>query len=198
MGKRIGTLLEKNMEKIFRLAGFNTKRNTRLEGYEIDVLAWWNETRIIIQCKQYERSRLNLADVIHEWNSKNQIIKVDKVIIVVFGQDVEGWQRELANQLNITLWGEPEIDEAETIAINKGTNSLGEILGMLNLKKSIEDVPIRSKEKDLMNVVKVFGIIFLLIITITIPLLLIVWIIIFIVWVVKNKKKTLLKNKRKK
>jgi len=197
MGKRIGTLLEKNIEKIFRLAGFITLRNLHMKGYEVDVLAEWNDLKIIIQCKQYERSRLNLQDVIHEWNSKNQIIKADKIIIVVFGQDVEEWQRELANQFGIILWGEPEMDEVETLVINKGVNSLGDILEMLNLKESVRETPIRTREMDLMNVAKVFGFILLLIWSIAFPPFFILFII-FVIWLVYHRKNVNIRKKKSK
>ena len=192
MGRRIGSLLEKNVEKIFRLAGFNTMKNVTQKGYEVDVLAEWNNTKIIIQCKQYERSRLNLQDVIHEWHSKNDIIKADKVVIVVYGQDAEEWQRDLAAQFNIALWDEKDMDEIDEYVMKNRENSLGNLLERLDLKEPIDnvsDLEMGLKQRDITNIVKVFGIVFLLIVSLAFPPLLIIDIILFIIWLV-NKSKT--------
>jgi len=62
MGQRSGTLLERNVSRLFRLVGFNPQNNVFIEGYEIDVFVQVESYNIVIECKQYERSSLSVRN----------------------------------------------------------------------------------------------------------------------------------------
>ena len=90
-----------------------------ISGYEIDVYAEYNNYKIAVQCKQYERSNLNIRDTIHEWDSKRKKINVDKIIIMVYGQEITQGNKSLANDFDITLWDEDDMDRIELILIDE-------------------------------------------------------------------------------
>jgi len=119
MVTRRGTLLEKNVDKIFRLADFNTKRNVFINGYEVDVFAELEGVKIIIQCKQYESAKLSVRDALHQWDSKNKFILADKCILVIYGQDVNSGDRDIAKKLDIILWDEKDLDRIEILSSEK-------------------------------------------------------------------------------
>ncbi|MBT3940910.1 hypothetical protein HOF46_02665 [Candidatus Woesearchaeota archaeon] len=113
MGTRQGTLLEKNILKIFKQAGFRVKHQERIKRYEIDVFAEdiENNLSIIIECKQYEKSPINVVNLIHQWCSKNSEINASFVIIALYGVKLSERDILLAKKFNITLWDEADIED---------------------------------------------------------------------------------------
>lgn len=109
MAVRKGSLLEENVESIFSSAGFNTETNTFLADYEIDVHAEIGDLEIIAECKQYEKSNLQVRNLIHEWTGKNKSIESDIVILVIYGQEISEEEKTLAKDENIIIWDEDEI-----------------------------------------------------------------------------------------
>jgi hypothetical protein len=107
--KSRGDALEKSVEFIFGSAGFKTQRNVRLSKYEIDVLAEIGDRKIVIECKNYQESSLTIRNLVHQWNSKNQIIKANKVIIVLAGLNVKESDHQLANQFDMEVWDEKDL-----------------------------------------------------------------------------------------
>ena len=71
MASRKGSLLEKNLEQLFKLTGFNPELNKFYKGYEIDVFLRIENKYVGIECKQYENSNLSVRNIIHQWDSKN-------------------------------------------------------------------------------------------------------------------------------
>lgn len=116
MVTRRGTLLEKNVEKIFKLFGFVTKRNVYINGYEVDVYAQGYGLDIAIQCKQYESASLNVRDLLHEWDSKNKFIAADRIVVSIYGQEVIPENRIVADRLGIILWDEKDLDRVELLS----------------------------------------------------------------------------------
>jgi Holliday junction resolvase len=145
MVTRRGTLLEKNIEKIFNLAGFNTQRGVFISGYEVDVFAKLKKHTVAIQCKQYESASLNIRDLIHEWDSKNKFIRADRVVIMVFGQEVKKEHRDLAKRLGIVIWDEKNMEYVEDKVINERDNAQEELLKIIDMKL---DVEIKSKKRS--------------------------------------------------
>lgn len=107
--KELGSTLEKNVEYIFQSAGFKTQRNVKIAKYEIDVLANIGIRKIVIECKNYQKSKLTIRNLIHQWHSKNEIIKAGKIIIVIAGNDIKDSDIKLANKFNIELWNEKDL-----------------------------------------------------------------------------------------
>ena len=103
MPKRHGSYLEESIAILFNKAGFKTKLNSRINGYEIDVLASRGNYRIAIECKQYERSRITIRNILHQWASKSNMINVDQIIIAIAGQKPKEEDYKLAKQLNLVL-----------------------------------------------------------------------------------------------
>ncbi len=128
-----GGALEKNVEFVFQSAGFETQRNVKLAKYEIDVLAKIGDRNIVIECKNYQNSNLVIRNLIHQWNSKNQIIKANKIIIVLAGISIKQSDRELAGKFYIELWNESDITDLFNLSLKP--NELREkLLSKISLK----------------------------------------------------------------
>ena len=155
MVTRRGTLLEKNVEKIFKIMGFETKRNYFINGYEIDVYATLGHFSVAVQCKQYEQSTLNIRDVIHQWDSKNKKINADKIILMIYGQDIEERHVELGKELDITVLGEPELDLLENLIIKDDDFSKNKVLKILGINKSFGKIA-EEAEQSKSKVGKIF------------------------------------------
>jgi hypothetical protein len=106
-----GNALENNVEFIFQSAGFETQKNVRIAKYEVDVLAKIGDRNIIIECKNYQSSNLVIRNLIHQWNSKNHIIKANKIILVIAGVNIKKSDEELADEFNIEIWGENDLTD---------------------------------------------------------------------------------------
>lgn len=106
-----GNALEKNVEFIFQSAGFSTQRNVKIAKYEIDVLAEIGVRNIVIECKNFQNSNLVIRNLIHQWNSKNELIKANKLILVLAGVKIKTSDIELANKFDIELWDENTLTE---------------------------------------------------------------------------------------
>jgi len=102
--KNKGAALEKAIEFIFKTAGFETQKNVFIAKYEIDVLVKVGDRNIIIECKNYQNSSLSIRNLIHQWNSKNKIIKASKVIIAVAGLKIKPSDIKLSNKFDIEIW----------------------------------------------------------------------------------------------
>lgn len=109
MAKRSGSYLEESVAVLFRKAGFNTKLNTWLDGYEIDVLAYKGDYKIAIECKHYENSHIIIRNILHQWASKINSIKVEKVVVVIAGQNPSKEDYKLAKELGIILVDDDKI-----------------------------------------------------------------------------------------
>lgn len=109
--KHIGSVLEKNVEFIFQSAGFETQRNVREAKYEIDVLARIGDRKIVVECKNYQNTKLPVRNLIHQWHSKNEVIKASKVVLVIAGGDVKNSDYQLANKFNIEIWTESDLSD---------------------------------------------------------------------------------------
>lgn len=106
-----GGALEKSVEFIFQSAGFETIRNKKVAKYEVDVLARIGDRNVVIECKNMQNGTLTIRNLIHEWSSKNQIIKASKVILVIVGVNIKTSDTELASKLNIELWNESDLTD---------------------------------------------------------------------------------------
>ncbi|MFH1917697.1 MAG: restriction endonuclease [Nanoarchaeota archaeon] len=115
MPKRAGSYLEESVSVLFNKAGFKTKLNSRINGYEIDVLASKGNYNIAIECKQYERSHLTIRNILHQWASKSNIINVDKIMVAIAGQIPKEEDYKLAKQLNIILIDDYTIHKLNSI-----------------------------------------------------------------------------------
>ena len=121
-----GDILEQHVEHLFKTANFKTQRNVRIASYEIDVLAELGDRKIVIECKNYQNSSLTIRNLIHQWSSKNKLINAHKVIIVVAGISLSESDKNLAAELDITLWGEDDLAELFTESLKP--DSFKEIL----------------------------------------------------------------------
>ena len=141
--KEIGDALEKNVQHIFNIAKFQTTRNERIVGYEIDVKATIGNKLIIIECKNYQNSSITIRNLIHQWSSKNELINADKIIIVIAGKKFSESDLDLASKLNIELWSENDLSELFSLSLNP--DALREKL--LN-KITFREIPVNEKYRD--------------------------------------------------
>jgi len=137
--KRHGSLLEKDVARLFKLLGFRVERNSILNGFEVDVYVRAKGLKIIIECKQYEKSRINITNLIYQWNGKNKKIGADKVIIVIYGQDFTSRDSKIGKEEDVILWGEEEIDKYLDLAINKKEDGIDDLL---------KDIGLDTEESD--------------------------------------------------
>ena len=110
-----GGFLERSISHIFNRIGFDTKINTILNHFEIDVLAEREGLKIICECKLYEKSYLNLTSLIHEWSSKGKRLGVDRVLIAVAGTGIQQKHRDIAREEGVSLWDEDYIHKLNDI-----------------------------------------------------------------------------------
>ncbi len=120
--KRSGSLLEKNVARLFRLGGFEPELNKKIDDYEIDVFLKYKSIKRGIECKQYERSSLAIRNLIHEWNSKNRELNFDKILLVLVGCKITDKDRNLARKYGITIWDTKKFNELFDEAIEKRGN----------------------------------------------------------------------------
>lgn len=99
MASRKGTLLERNVEQLLKLVGLKPELNKIYHGYEIDVFLRYDNRTIAFECKQYEKSSLTVRNLIHEWDSKNKELSLDKIVLVFFGVDLNHAEKELAKKI---------------------------------------------------------------------------------------------------
>ena len=145
--KTQGDALEKNVEFLFQSAGFLTKRNVKIAKYEIDVLALIGDTNIVIECKNYQNSNIVIRNLIHQWNSKNVLIKANKIIIVITGiNNIKKTDIELASQFHIELWNEETLNNLFNLSL-KPVELERELLKKINLQK----ISIAEKYRDIIN-----------------------------------------------
>ncbi len=134
IASRHGTLLERNVEQMLKLIGIKSRCNVIINGYETDVFFQYNKQKIGIECKQREKSSISIRNLIHEWNSKNTEIKLDKIILIIFGYDMTEQDFNLAKKFGITIWDESLFTEMYQEAINNKENAKEVILKRLGIK----------------------------------------------------------------
>ncbi len=117
MASRKGTLLERDVHQLLKLSGFTPELNKRYRGYEIDVFLNLGKIKIGFECKQYEKSSLVVRNLIHQWDSKNKILKLDRIVLVLIGMSISGKDYLLAKKCNIIIWNENKLNSLSESAI---------------------------------------------------------------------------------
>ena len=148
MGTRQGTLLEKNVAKIFELAGFNVKNQHRIKGYEIDVYAIKDNLTIACECKQYEKSNINVRNLIHLWDSKNKEVSASKIVIALYGIEVSQLDYALAKKYGIIIWEEKDVANYLDLLIDNKSKGAKVLLDDLKINPITKGKP---ENKDLFN-----------------------------------------------
>lgn len=144
MGTRQGTLLEQDVVNIFELAGFKVKHQHKINGYEIDTYAKKDNLTIACECKQYEKSDINIRNLIHQWDSKNKEIKVSRILLVFYGVEISLQEYRLAKKYNIILWEGKDVFKYRDL-LNENRKKGSEIL----LKDFKLNKISKAKEDDL-------------------------------------------------
>ncbi|MDO8460518.1 MAG: restriction endonuclease [Nanoarchaeota archaeon] len=128
--KRRGSYLEASVATLFKRAGFDIELNCNVKGYEVDVYAKKLPYKYIIECKHYENSKINVRNIIHQWHSKNSIIKADKVVIVIAGQTPTEEDYKLAERLDMVLLSEDKLHKLSELPNNKLLLKIGKLLDL--------------------------------------------------------------------
>jgi len=113
---RKGSLLERDVARLFRLVGLNPQLNVKLNNYEVNVLVIYQGRKIAVECKQYESASLTVRNLIHEWRSKSEELGL-KVILVLAGIKIKPEDLELAKRYCIAIWDEEKFDRLFNEAI---------------------------------------------------------------------------------
>ncbi len=146
---RKGSLLERDVARMFRLIGFKPQLNARVDGYEIDVLVNIQGRMIAVECKQYERGSLNVSNLIHEWSSKGKVLGFQKVVLVIVGYKVKKEHFELAEKCGVAIWDEEKFEELFSEAIERRLDARDKILLEIGLEpfEGYEEAVKKIKEK---------------------------------------------------
>lgn len=145
--------MERKIQRIFIALGMQAKTNQRLGGYEVDVLASNDQTQIIIECKQYESSYLNVKNLIHEWNGKQQEIGADKVVIATTGVEITEEMRGMAAERGMVLWNEEEISYFSDLMVESKDKLEEAVISNLDLQSSSTEI---SQDSKLVEIVEEF------------------------------------------
>ena len=137
-------LLESYVGKILKKAGFNPQLRIHLGGYEIDVYVEYKSVRIAFECKQYQRSRLTVRNLIHEWSGKQEELGVEKVVLVLVGMNVSETDYELAERKGIAIWRGSKVETLLDGVIDGASNTRERIL--LDLGLDGEEMEARTEE----------------------------------------------------
>lgn len=143
IAKERGDSLELAVEHIFRVANFKTERNVFIAKYEIDVKATIGDRTIIVECKNYQNSNLTIRNLIHQWNSKNQLIKAHKIIIILAGLSIKETDYSLASEFDIELWSQNDISELFNLSLKPD-----ELRQKLLDKISLKPITIAERYRD--------------------------------------------------
>ena len=140
MASRKGTLLERNVEQLLKLVGLKPELNKIYHGYEIDVFLRHNNHIIAFECKQYEKSSLTVRNLIHQWDSKNKELNLDKIVLVFFGIELNNTDKELAKKYDITVWDEHKLKNLLSKAIDKKEEFLEKLFSEIGIDTSNENL----------------------------------------------------------
>lgn len=138
-----GDSLELAVEHIFKVANFQTERNVFIAKYEIDVKAQIGDRTIVIECKNYQSSNLTIRNLIHQWNSKNELIGAHKVIIVLAGLNIKESDLELASEFDMELWSQEDLTELFNLSLKPD-----ELRQRLLDKISLQPLKISERYRD--------------------------------------------------
>jgi len=112
---RYGSLLEQNIGSLFKKIGFDVNYNKKKFGFEVDVHAFKKGYDIIIECKEYQHSHITIQSYLHQWSSKGRKAGVDKIVLVIWGQDIKDHELKEAKELGVYLWDKKIIDKLSNI-----------------------------------------------------------------------------------
>jgi hypothetical protein len=141
--KEKGDSLEMAVEHIFRVANFPTERNVLIAKYEIDIKATIGDRTLIVECKNYQNSSLTIRNLVHQWNSKNELIKAHKIIIVLAGLNIKDTDYALASDFNIELWSQEDLADLFNLSLKPH-----ELRERLLDKISLEPITISERYRD--------------------------------------------------
>ena len=143
LAKERGDSLESAIEHIFKVAGFQTEQNVFIAKYEIDVKATIGDRTIVIECKNYQNSNLTIRNLIHQWNSKNQLIGAHKIILVLAGLNIKDSDLALASEFNMEIWDQDDITELFNLSLKPD-----ELRERLLTKISLKPLKISERYRD--------------------------------------------------
>jgi hypothetical protein len=142
---RKGSFLERQVEGIFRRAGFKTEINSKRYSFESDVIASHKNFNIIVECKEYN-TYLNISSLLYQWESKKRKSGADRVILVVVGiKTIPKGIEELAKELDVILWMDKQINHLSSI------ETKDELRNEINraIKFDIEELKIKRRQNNI-------------------------------------------------
>jgi len=143
LAKERGDSLELAIEHIFKVANFQTERNVYIAKYEIDVKATIGDRTIVIECKNYQDSNMTIRNLIHQWNSKNQLIGAHKIILVLAGLKIKETDLALATEFDMEIWDQEDITELFNLSLKPS-----ELRERLLSKISLKPLTIAERYRD--------------------------------------------------
>ena len=137
--KKKGSFLEWIIKRIFQTIGFYATNKDEINNNQIDVFVNYNDIKIVVECKQYEKNTPAVKNLIYEWNSKRTEMECDKALLILWGYPkIEQDELKLAKKLNVKLWNDPIIFSLFNLILSDINKAKNEIL--LNLEINNEEV----------------------------------------------------------
>ena len=156
--RKKGSFLEWFIKRIFQTVGFYAANKQVIDNNQIDVFVNYNDVKILVQCKQYEKSTPPVKDLIHEWNSKRIAMECDKALLVLWGyKKVEDNELKLAKKLKVYLWNDILITYFFDLILSDVNKAKNEIL--LNLEIDNKEIQkfVNSIREDIEKIFKDFS-----------------------------------------
>lgn len=139
--KKKGSFLEWIIKRIFQTVGFYATNKNKINNNQIDVFVNYNDIKIVVECKQYEKNTPAVKNLVYEWNSKRTEMECDKSLLVLWGYPkIEQDELKLAKKLNVYLWNDTIISYFFDLILSDTNKAKNEIL--LNLE--IDNLEIKN------------------------------------------------------
>jgi hypothetical protein len=124
---------EEQIARLFALAGFKVTHNANVKGHKVDILCEKGQYKILC-IEKYENSEISVRDDIVRWVEKNNVIKADKMIFAIFGIEVLGEDRAMAETNDVLIFEEDNIKELLTAIEEDKTEGTKRLLGILGIE----------------------------------------------------------------
>ncbi len=141
-------LLQANVNKVFKLCGFETKLNEKIKGYDISVLATSDRYDLKVAAICISRSQLDPKSLIHMWSSQGEEIKADKVLLVFYESKIGKEEKALAENKGVVVWNSEDLQRNLDIAIDKREGAFENILSSLGVKLEKKIAVTKKKAMD--------------------------------------------------
>ncbi|MCK5283646.1 MAG: hypothetical protein KAK00_09660 [Nanoarchaeota archaeon] len=110
------TAVQKDLERLFKIAGFLPIMNKRIKGHKADLFVKIKNKALFVKCI---KSGLPLKEAVSEWKEKNKIIQADRILLLLSGTKVSRKVTQAEARSGVLVWDEHILQELLDQAIEK-------------------------------------------------------------------------------